>query len=45
MVFIYGGGYMVGFVIDEDGFKFVFFGNVILVIINYWLGIFGFFLM
>lgn len=45
MVYIYGGVYMVGFVIDEDGFKFVFFGNVIFVIINYWLGIFGFFLM
>lgn len=42
MVFIHGGGYMAGSAIDEDGSKFASFGNVILVTINYRLGIFGF---
>lgn len=42
MVWIYGGGYMVGVVISYDGSVLVNVGNVVVVIINYWFGLEGF---
>ena len=42
MVFIHGGAYMAGSGITLDGSKIALYGNVILVTINYRLGMFGF---
>ncbi|XP_048759521.2 uncharacterized protein LOC125669117 [Ostrea edulis] len=42
MVYIHGGGYMTGSGISYDGSKIAFNGNVIVVTINYRLGMFGF---
>ena len=42
MVYIHGGGYMTGSAIAQDGSKIALYGNVILVTINYRLGMFGF---
>lgn len=43
MVWIYGGGFVFGFGGIYDGSLLFLIGDVIVVIINYWLGIFGFF--
>lgn len=44
MVWIYGGGYFFGIVFFYDGSMIVVEGDVIVVIVNYWFGIFGFLL-
>lgn len=42
MVWIYGGGFVYGLGGDYDGSLLFLNGDVIVVIMNYWLGIFGF---
>lgn len=42
MVYIYGGLYMEGIGNLYDGSVLVSYGNVIVIIVNYWFGVFGF---
>lgn len=43
MVWIYGGGFFYSLLIEFLGSILVLFNDIIVVIFNYWLGIFGFF--